>query len=107
MNQSPLGPYKVFEEQKGFLNKSAQLPEENSLNLTRVPKFSHVPHNLSSALGTGVAFYKYAKLQYSPLCILHRIPLKHVSDQAVTRVVPGEVLVGVINRLLWYIYLLT
>jgi len=78
--------------QKGSLDKSARLPEENSLNLTRVPKFSHVLRTLSSALGTGAAFYKYEKPQYSPLCILHRVLLKHVSDQAETLVVQEEIL---------------
>jgi len=92
MSQSPLGPYKAFEEWKGFLDKSARLPEENSLNSTRVPKFSHVLRNLSSALGTGVAFYKYERLRYSPLHTLHHVLLKHVPDRAETQVVREEVL---------------
>ena len=86
-----LESYEAFEEQRGFLDKSARLPEENSSNLTRVPKFSRVLRILSSAPGTGAAFYKYAKLQYSLLRILHRVLLKHVSDWAETQVVQEEV----------------
>jgi len=91
MSQSPLGSYEAFKEQRGFLDKSAQLPEENSSNLTRVPKFSHVLRNLSSALGTGVAFYKYERLRYSPLRTLHRVLLKHVSDRAKAQAAQEEV----------------
>jgi len=58
----------------------------------RVPTFSCVLHNLSSALGTGVAFYKYEKPQYSPLHTLHRALLKHVPDRAEIQVVQEEVL---------------
>jgi len=87
-----LGSYEVFEEQRDFLDKSARLPEENSSNSTRVPKFSRVLCNLSSALGTGVAFYKYEMLRYSPLRILHRVLLKHISAQAETQVDQEEVL---------------
>ena len=76
----------------GFLDKSARLPEENSLNSTRVPKSSHVLRNLSSVLGTGVAFYKYGRLRYSPLRTLRRVLLKHVPDRAETQVVQEEVL---------------
>jgi len=86
-----LGSYEAFEEQRDFLDKSARLPEENSLNSTRVPKFSRVLRNLSSALGTGVAFYKYERLRYSPLHTLPCVLLKHVPDRAETQVVQGEV----------------
>jgi len=60
--------------------------------LTRVPKFSRVLRNLSSVLGTGVALYKYERPQHSLLRTLHRILLKHVSDQAETQVDQEEVL---------------
>jgi len=91
MSQSPLGSYEVSEERKDFLDKSARLPEENSLSLMRVPRFSHVLRILSSALGTGAAFYKYEKTQYSPLRTLHRVLLKHVPDQAEIQAVQEEV----------------
>ena len=58
----------------------------------RVPKFSHVLHILSSALGTGVAFYKYEKPRYSPLCILHHVLLRHIPDRAETQAVQEEAL---------------
>jgi len=37
MNQSLLGSYEAIEEQRDSPDKSAQLPEENSLDLTRFP----------------------------------------------------------------------
>jgi len=90
MSQSLLGSYKASEEQRGSCNRNARLPEENSLSSTRVPKFFHVLHTLSSALGTGAAFYIYERLLYSPLHTPHRIPQKHVLGQAKTQVVLGE-----------------
>ena len=65
----------------------------------RVPKFSRVLHNLSSALGTGVAFYKYERLRYSPLRTLHRVLLKHVPDWAEIQVVQEEVLNKVLLKI--------
>jgi len=92
MNQSPLGSYKASKEQRDFLDRNARLSEENSSNLMRVPKFSHVLHTLSNALGTGAVFYKYEKLLYSPLHTPHCILPKHVPGQAETWVGQGEVL---------------
>jgi len=67
MSQSPTVPSEACEEQRDSPYKNAQLPEENSSDLTRVPTFSRVPCILFSVLDTGVAIYKYAKPLYSPL----------------------------------------
>jgi len=89
MSQSPTAAFEACKEQRDFPYKNARLPEENSSSWRRVPTFSHVPRILSSVLGTGVAFYKYAKPRYSPLRTLHRIFQRRVPGQAGRQVVQG------------------